>query len=369
MPDTKGSVVLVEPADWWIWIRYIENIDPDGTTPEPTEPVEPSFEDFAANSLQQIYDRGKMDLWKESNHLFEFKLRRFERNRTELFAIKSTILGSIPAEQHLRFHGKQSICSILTTLHDTFKPDILTRYHELNKDYEALCMPPKNKSIDKWFADWKIFLTHADTCPDYHVNNMQAMMQFIDAIEPILPMQVVVKKSTAKSLSSTEINLPAIILDFEQEYASFKAKSAKPKGSVFGTFQGQPEGDGKSNSDNGKSNSDGKSNTHQKQKNDCICGSKHRFDNCPYVNPASRQAGWTPDASIQARFDQPQAPALQTALNYARRRANQPIPPQQNILQQGTKKAFTVQRTFSVPKSDYVLRDSFIADTGSDMHI
>lgn len=43
--------------------------------------------------------------------------------------------------------------------------------------------------------------------PDYHANNMQATMQFIDAIEPILPMQVVVKKSTAKSLSSTEINL------------------------------------------------------------------------------------------------------------------------------------------------------------------
>ena len=178
-----------------------------------------------------------MDLWKESNHLFEFKLRRFERNRIELSAIKSTILGSIPAEQHLRLHGKQSICSILTTLHDTFKPDILTRYHELNKDYEALCMPPKNKPIDKWFADWNIFLTHADTCPDYHVNNMQAMMQFIDAIEPILPMQVVVKKSTAKSLSSTEINLPAISLTLSKNTPLSKPNLLSPKEAYLAPFK------------------------------------------------------------------------------------------------------------------------------------
>ena len=122
-------------------------------------------------------------------------------------------------------------------------------------------------------------------------------MQFFDAIEPILPMQVVVKKSTARNLSNDQINLSGIIIEFEQEYAVFKAKSAKPKGSIFGIFQGISEGDGKSNSNHANNVNNG---SHQKLKNDCICGSKHRFDSCPYVNPAVRQAGWSPNAAIQA---------------------------------------------------------------------
>ena len=376
MPDTtKGSVVLAKPADWWLWIRYIENlaesrniwvyVDPTGTSQEPTEPVEPELANFQATTVGQLIQNGRMDEWKETCRIYESKLRRYERYRTELSAMRETIMTSIPAEEHLKFRGSQSIRSILITLQESYKPDNLTRFHELNKDYEALCSPPKNKSIDRWFAEWKIFLTHADTCPDYYVNKMQALMQFFDAIEPILPMQVVVKKSTARNLSNDQINLSGIIIEFEQEYAAFKAKSTKPKGSIFGTFQGRSEGDGKSNSNNANNVNNG---SRQKLKNDCICGSKHRFDSCPYVNPAVRQAGWTPNAAIQAQFDQPHAPSLQTALNHARRRANQPVP-QQNIPQQGTQNAFTVHRTFSVPKSDYVLRDSWIADTGSDVHI
>lgn len=76
---------------------------------------------------------------------------------------------------------------------------------------------------------------HADTCPDYYVNKMQALMQFFDAIEPIVPVHVVVKKSKAQDLSNDQINLSAIIIEFEREYTSFKVKSSKPRGSICHT--------------------------------------------------------------------------------------------------------------------------------------
>lgn len=62
-------------------------------------------------------------------------------------------------------------------------------------------------------------------------------MQFIDAIEPILPMQVVVKKSTAKSLSSTEINLPAISLTLSKNTPLSKPNLLSPKEAYLAPFK------------------------------------------------------------------------------------------------------------------------------------
>lgn len=127
MPETtKGSIVLAKPADWWLWICYIEDLaagrcvwiymDPDGQTPEPIEPVEPVLADFDVDSIRQLCQNGRLAEWKATYRLYESRMRRYEKQMAELGAMRDTIIWSIPREQLLRFGAGHSVRYMLISL-------------------------------------------------------------------------------------------------------------------------------------------------------------------------------------------------------------------------------------------------------------
>ena len=116
-----------------------------------------------------------------------------------------------------------------------------------------------------------------------------------------------------------------------------------------------------------------------KRKVKCICGVGHLFKDCPYVNPAVRPAHWTPDSDMQAKFENVQNPSVRSALNKAKEALKPessptPAPRSQpgNALNMSVYSDFKPDnaRSFASSSSaDYPLRDSWIADSGSDTHV
>ncbi|ODM16170.1 hypothetical protein SI65_08604 [Aspergillus cristatus] len=248
-----------------------------------------------------------MDLWREYQRQYDFDLQRHDKSHKDFLALHTAILESIPSNHRLGLDSNLSIREIIRTLRSSFQQSVQSRFLELNQKYELLKAPNKNKSVEKWFQEWRDFLTDARNCPNYSVNKMQALIHFHGAIQPIMPMFTAIRSAATINCSEDQIDLPNEIHQFEQQYTIHKAQSPKQH-NAFGIFQDRSEGNGSSNS---------KAPKRADKQTNCLCGTNHRFTGCPYVNPASRPAGWTPDPTTQAKFSQPKHPALQAALDRA----------------------------------------------------
>ena len=194
---------------------------------------------------------------------------------------------------------------------------------------------------------------------------MQALIHFHGAIQPIMPMFAMIRSAATINCSEDQIDLLNEIHQFEQQYVIHKAQTPKQH-NAFGIFQGHSEGNGSSNSKTPK---------HTDRQTNCLCGANHCFTGCPYVNSASRPAGWISDAATQARFNQPKHLALQAALDRAHQEtgnSHQPAPapaPQAGPLLGGVH-TLALHTSLTIPSTSvYELRDSWIADTGSDAHV
>lgn len=371
----KVSIVLAKPGDWWFWIKQVEDIatardiwkyvNPDGDTHEPQPPVPPKPQDLGAENLRQLHDQGIMELWREYQRQYDFDLRRHDKGRKDFLALRTAILESIPSNHRLGLDSNLSIREIIRTLRSSFQQSVQSRFLELNQKYELLRTPNKNKSVEKWFQEWRDFLTDARNCPNYSVNKMQALIHFHGAIQPIMPMFAAIRSAATINCSEDQIDLPNEIHQFEQQYAIHKAQSLKQH-NAFGIFQGRSEGNGSSNS---------KAPKRTDKRTNCLCGANHRFTGCPYVNPASRPAGWTPDPTTQAKFSQPKHPSLQAALDRALQETGNshlpaPAPAPQAGPPQGRVHTLALHTSLTIPSSSvYELQDSWIADTGSDAHV
>lgn len=178
-----------------------------------------------------------------------------------------------------------------------------------------------------------------------------------------------------------DIDVRAEIRWFECQYEFHKMPTAK--GNVFGTFQGYSDSSKSKDSGPPSSHSSGPSTSGEKKKVRCLCGATHFFASCPYVNPAKCPNGWEPDHTIQAKFDDPQCPSIQRALNKAKADIGKPFPRSSapepetginmstyikpklsNAVASGSN-AFAS----STSTNDYLLRASWIAGSGSDTHV
>ena len=103
--SAKVSIVLAKLSDWWIWFKQIKDIaknrdiwdyvDPDGTITEPTRPIPPKTHRLGAASLIEVFEKGKIDLWREIQRDYELNAWDYEKSRKNLIALQTAIHESI----------------------------------------------------------------------------------------------------------------------------------------------------------------------------------------------------------------------------------------------------------------------------------
>lgn len=87
---------------------------------------------------------------------------------------------------------------------------------------------------------------------------------------------------------------PPTLYDLVEDYTQITASAAKNSlHSAFTTFQSE------------SANSSFAPKSESKKPRDlCMCGVKHRFEDCPYLIPTKRPKGWTADPEIQTTIDE-----------------------------------------------------------------
>ena len=139
----------------------------------------------------------------------------FENAEKYLMAIRSSILSSIPRTERRGVTHGMPAAQILCQLSARVKPSIQTRHRELDEILEGLRILPQKKSIDKWFIDWRNFLTDVDNCPDYELNVRQTVTWLHRALQPILPFAVSKRVSDSMEWDYRQMDLHREIHWFE----------------------------------------------------------------------------------------------------------------------------------------------------------
>lgn len=142
---TKVSVVLAQPANWWYWIKQIEDIalsrsiweyiNPDGDTLEPERPEHPHPSHLGAEDIAQICEMGQMDVWKEMKSEYQLDAKQYEMQRKDLIALRTAISKSIPNNFKAGLGARMPIHEMLRSICSSFKPSAQARIMELNQRF------------------------------------------------------------------------------------------------------------------------------------------------------------------------------------------------------------------------------------------
>jgi hypothetical protein len=113
----------------------------------------------------------------------------------------------------------------------------------------------------------------------------------------------------------------------------------------------------------------------------CLCGIEHRFKACPYLIESISPKDWKPDQAVQMKIDEKlKNTRLKAAVERAQRKVakNQEQQSATDQNQQSSNNgnsngevlgAFTVSLCIASASTDYHLRNSFILDSGTTLHV
>src|SRR5699024_10810590 len=201
--STKVSITLAKPSDWWDWYNQVEDlarersvweyVNPDTDVDAPVPPPQPhpaNMKIEGVSTLQQVAELNLSIPWNEEIRVYNEKKKSFDSAEKYLMAIRSSILSTIPRTERRGVTHGMSAAQILRRLRTRVKPSIQTRHREMDETLETLRVSPQRKSIEKWFVDWRNFLTDVENCPEYELNVRQTVSWLHRALHPILPSAV-----------------------------------------------------------------------------------------------------------------------------------------------------------------------------------
>ena len=234
----------------------------------------------------------------------EYKLDKHEYDSIcqNLLTIKTIILTSIPKHYQGKLESVVSLYEILQVLSARFKPIIEEQYSTLNTKFSNILMLPPGKAVLTWLKEWKEFVIEVECCPGYNKDPKALLIPFYEAGHPKLDTFVSIKQMELMKRVTAKLDVLKEICQYEDCY---KSEYKAIKHNAYGTFQGQKEGNGSSNSTKTPNSS------HPKCKDNCLYGQTHHFKNCPYVDPTHHPAHWVANPNIAACFTAPLPPPVQ----------------------------------------------------------
>ena len=316
--STRTIVILTKPEEWSLWLfqhkdkavshGVWEYCDPSVSAPpvlnaRPERPMLPQG-DLTGDILQT--QRIRLSEWEWIYKEWSQKDRALREICTDVASTISTSL--IPLIQNDRTaHAR------LVKLKSHVAPSDPTRKRELRGKYDALRSPkPRNTSVDKWLDEWirvtdlMVMLDMPETKggqiqEDFLVTANQVHETWATAeLRKLLELQ--------EKPGSKDSDLPTITT----LVASFRQflRIIRPQGLSVGSFGTSLRIiDGATTKTNTTEEGSGQNKKTQFQSQlqpprNCLCGKKHWYKECYYVNPAIRPPEWKPNAKIEAKFEE-----------------------------------------------------------------
>ncbi|KAI9038883.1 GAG-pre-integrase domain-containing protein [Aspergillus affinis] len=298
------------------------------------------------------------------------------------------IADSIPSRYFYLISNKSSAYDQIVALQGRFKPSAYEEQSYCLRAYEKVCHGPKrSQDIKKWIED---FEAAAGSCIEAEVPMISQSVlvhTFLKAIAEFDRIYTTPELKQYRSCTAEERETLTLgeTIDKYLLYLAEEGTDSFEKTNVFATLQGV------SNQQKNKAKNSARSHDTQPYIPICICKAKHRFYDCPYVDPRLQEAGWFSDPEIVKQFDScrsgpstPTRQALRRQENKIKQRDGDSKPPsficavmalptkdkatQQDVLTV-RKNVTNQQNVYSNETGILTLRNSFIADTGADTYV
>ncbi|KAF7180240.1 hypothetical protein CNMCM7691_009407 [Aspergillus felis] len=408
----KVPIVLDTPDDWWRWDSHIQRIAiRNGVldillrkTPRPTKPIHPddveptnqtaapSSQTVVARSGSSPSDEGSTvasqsgerapqasqpaERTAQANRLptddldpktlYDRQERRWKRQLKEYEklehglavvwqeieqTVSTKLLDRLTNESDHAIDKYWKLKNGMEPTKEDQKMDITSRYIRLQSK-------SANQNVDTWLSEWEEVLGKCKRLNMTEFLGEYGTKTFLIALRSVDRMYSEIRLNELMRDKSLDVFME--IHYFRKRWLSYSQRERK---NAFATFKGKSPDERNSDSTN-----ENQGNERPKRgPEDCPCGEKHRFDKCPYVIESIRPNGWKPNKDIERHFEwiKQNKPTLRQAMESAIKRANQN--------RESTRTVMSLIRSdsaaFSLGSNAYELRDSWIVDSGADIHI
>jgi hypothetical protein len=392
-PSTKISIVLKGEENWFEWVNEAETvartadiweyIDPEVRSediPKLSPPKEPRIEDVLVGSetpsstetepqadpLQNITPLQFQKLSYLTNQ-YQVKEKRYLAKKALIQDMRAAIYQSILADYVTYTSDCVTTHEIIRKLRDRFKPSTQARERQLIREYHSLRQADKAQKYEPWLLQWDIIVKKCRNINLPETQGSRPLFDFVEALQADHPTFFAVWNIRLIEGS----HLPEVhqLINIFRDYLKSINPAAKhAKRTAFMASLGEtpdrpeePKG----------------------AKPRCVCGRNHQFKDCWHLNPSQRPENWRFSPKIEAKIqeilkknkkirevvlrDTPyRLPEESTS---ATGKIAAEAKDQENL--QTSFCAINTENKASEPTegSSWSLRDSFILDSGSNLHI
>ena len=429
LPAEKGHAqtftTLTGPETWKTWFENFESTakqlrvwklcDPTVDAEpelleEPTIPAQPTFStaiDAAAVNPARLHQ------WQVSYAIYTDERTRYEKQQDGILKMEDLLRHTVAQRNKIFLEGKTSLWSKVKSLKEKLQPSDTVQKILVRNKLKALATIG-SQDPTKWLEKFRTAISEAKRCKLPDVEEAGDLYMFLEAVEPIAPTFANYESYKLKDKIMGNETLPTIdslIFSWEHDLRLDKAKEATTKLSLA-SFKGEKQpgstetttGSTKGPEKEGNSNRGG--NRGKGEWEECLCKMKHRKPACAHCficNPEIRPEGWEMDPSREAKVKEAFAKdkSLEKKVKdlvdrYNKKKKDEKTAKQaKDSTQTGTCQEYVFSALHILPPAltgrtdlpeeeiyeppspkiaastsrDAILRDSYILDNGSELHI
>ncbi|KJZ70679.1 hypothetical protein HIM_09952 [Hirsutella minnesotensis 3608] len=309
--EVSSQVTLKGSGNWDLWISIVRKfannqqiwdyLDPAvAHKPALAPPVEPTPGDVQENAI------GIHELQGESLTKFQI-LEARHRSQLQTYKDKTKTLAKL--QEHIvktvgRYYDiiakEDDVAKELTILKNRVKPTDWARESEVTDRYYATLKAVGRSKVEEWISRWQVVLNEAKNLDLPDVKGLRPTRHFLRAMNSVDSTfsNVWINQMEANALSNSDDEWQRTFPDrikiseiFERSYRSTTNNSDTK--CAFSMFQGEGEPNA-----SGTARSPTTNHTNQRGKPNCLCGLKHFYSECYYLqgceplNPFNNLRPW-----------------------------------------------------------------------------
>ena len=397
---SSRKVILSKPVDWETWISFVETkatrsevwdlINPSFTI-KPSEIPKPSKPVLPVPAQNQPLDKDLVEIFKLQTAAYRNDLDEYDRQQRALTDIINFIHESISVQTALHIRKVDSHpWSQLRALKAALAPTDQARSLEIEKQYHKLARGPGNRDLEAWLQDFEFCYADAKLLKLGEMEGQRAQRDFLLAVAPY-ERAFSDNYLLRMSCEAESFQMADLIEKFRHLVQLHQVAQTEKKSHQTASFAASTTS-GSENSESAPPTFNGRGPAPSKMAPPaCICGFKHWYQDCYYLRPEIRLAGWKPNSQTQAKVtealkdDRKKAyiegkitkarefDARKASSNQQQNSSSSKIVAAASTFSESSESSAPDTATFAMgtfyANSNYSLRNSWILDNGSNDHV
>ena len=315
-PKSASKLTLNGPSDWKYWILRIETrardaehdvwdyLNPEVTNrPILTAPEKPTPASVvaAATSIAE-FTAGQFSHYQCLKDDYQRDFKAYTKKRAIFSSIRQ-LVDSTVGNYYSVIARQPDLPQALKLLRDRVKPSSWAQQQDLRDHMRILLKGPGRIKLDTWISQWQTTVTEAIELDLPESKNLQPTTDFLKAVSAIDPTfakmwSLRIEEASIEDLPGWQDRIPDGIKISNLFLRTRTTDQIQGKSGFAASFQGKDQ--------NGQSTQQ-TATTHEAKGNErppmCLCGNRHLYQGCAYLNPDIQSSDWKPDEAIQSKVN------------------------------------------------------------------